>query len=296
MTAPAGEAMPREGRGRGRRRAGSSRPLRWEDATQRLTRGGWFWLVTVRSNGARRTPCRCSRSGRVGVVRVLEDTARKSRLDADGRCVVTTDTGDLHMIVEGMARRVRDETTLRRASGAFKASYDWPTVVAGDQLDAEYGARPRAAPRTTSTRSPPPRRSPSPPTARPPPSTRWRFASLDGGATMDRDAMPAVGSRPGSVEDYLFGDDVAVFKAGDGVRHLRLAGQPGSVSLKCDPTLAEALRERLRAVTPGYYLNKRHWNSRSSWTDPCLVTSWPSWSTTPGSWWWPSCPGATATG
>jgi hypothetical protein len=47
--------------------------------------------------------------------------------------------GDLHLIVEGEARRVDDEATLRRASGAFKAIYDWPTVVTGDQRDAEYG-------------------------------------------------------------------------------------------------------------------------------------------------------------
>ena len=71
--------------------------------------------------------------------------------------------------------------TLRRASGAFKASYDWPTVVAGDQLDAEYGAPTSGSPRTTSTRSPPPRRSPSPPTARPPPRPRWRAPARDNG-------------------------------------------------------------------------------------------------------------------
>lgn len=35
---------------------------------------------------------------------------------------------------------MRDEATLRRASGSFKAIYDWPTVVMGDKLDAEYGA------------------------------------------------------------------------------------------------------------------------------------------------------------
>jgi hypothetical protein len=70
-----------------------------------------------------------------------KDTARKSRnLAADGRCVIATDAGDLHLIVEGEARRVRDAQTLRRASDAFTAIYDWPTVVTGDKLDAEYGA------------------------------------------------------------------------------------------------------------------------------------------------------------
>ena len=80
---------------------------------------------------------------------------------------------------------------------------------------------------------------------------------------MDREGMLAyLGGRPGSVEDYPFGDDVAVFKVGGRVFALcGLSGQPGSVSLKCDPTLAEALRDRYPAVRPGYHLNKRHWNT-----------------------------------
>ena len=42
-----------------------------------------------------------------------KETAKKSRnLAADGRCVITTDAGDMHLIVEGEARRVRDEATL----------------------------------------------------------------------------------------------------------------------------------------------------------------------------------------
>jgi predicted DNA-binding protein (MmcQ/YjbR family) len=80
---------------------------------------------------------------------------------------------------------------------------------------------------------------------------------------MDRDRMLRyLNERPGAVEDYPFGDDVAVFKVGGRVFALcALGGQPGSVSLKCDPTLAEALRDRYPAVTPGYHLNKRHWNT-----------------------------------
>jgi predicted DNA-binding protein (MmcQ/YjbR family) len=80
---------------------------------------------------------------------------------------------------------------------------------------------------------------------------------------MDRDGMLAyLSGRPGAVEDYPFGDDVAVFKVGGRVFALcALTGQPGSISLKCDPALAEALRDRYAAVRPGYHLNKRHWNT-----------------------------------
>ena len=41
----------------------------------------------------------------------------------------------------------------------------------------------------------------------------------------------------------------------------RLDGDPLSVSLKCEPELAQQLRETHPAVTPGYHLNKRHWNT-----------------------------------
>jgi predicted DNA-binding protein (MmcQ/YjbR family) len=37
--------------------------------------------------------------------------------------------------------------------------------------------------------------------------------------------------------------------------------EPWSVSLKCDPVLARILRENHPAITPGYHLNKSHWNT-----------------------------------
>lgn len=36
---------------------------------------------------------------------------------------------------------------------------------------------------------------------------------------------------------------------------------PLQVSLKCDPQLAELLREKYETVLPGYHLNKKHWNT-----------------------------------
>jgi predicted DNA-binding protein (MmcQ/YjbR family) len=36
---------------------------------------------------------------------------------------------------------------------------------------------------------------------------------------------------------------------------------PVSISLKCDPLLAETLREKYESVMPGYHLNKKHWNT-----------------------------------
>ena len=74
--------------------------------------------------------------------------------------------------------------------------------------------------------------------------------------------IAACGAKPASAEDYPFGDEVAVFKVGGRIFALvSLGPPPGSVSLKCDPGLAAALRDRYAAITPGYHLNKRHWNT-----------------------------------
>lgn len=67
---------------------------------------------------------------------------------------------------------------------------------------------------------------------------------------------------PGAVEDYPFGDEVAVFKVeGKMFALVSLTGEPGTVNLKCDPELALELRARHPAVRPGYHQNKRHWNT-----------------------------------
>jgi predicted DNA-binding protein (MmcQ/YjbR family) len=68
--------------------------------------------------------------------------------------------------------------------------------------------------------------------------------------------------RPGVSEKTPFGPDVLVYKVGGKMFAALSLGGPGArVSLKCDPRFAEHLRARFAGVTPGYHLNKRHWNS-----------------------------------
>lgn len=69
-------------------------------------------------------------------------------------------------------------------------------------------------------------------------------------------------SLPNSKLDYPFGKDVAVYKTGDKMFALITEGkEPVQISLKCDPQLAEVLREKYESVMPGYHLNKKHWNT-----------------------------------
>lgn len=69
-------------------------------------------------------------------------------------------------------------------------------------------------------------------------------------------------TKAGAAEDYPFGPDVIVIKAGGKMFALfsRRGGQV-NLSLKCDPEYGELLRRQHAAITPGYHLNKRHWNT-----------------------------------
>jgi predicted DNA-binding protein (MmcQ/YjbR family) len=68
--------------------------------------------------------------------------------------------------------------------------------------------------------------------------------------------------RSGAVEEFPFGPETSVFKVAGKIFALSaLDRAPLTVSLKCEPELAEQLRAGYPAVRPGYHLNKRHWNT-----------------------------------
>jgi predicted DNA-binding protein (MmcQ/YjbR family) len=63
-------------------------------------------------------------------------------------------------------------------------------------------------------------------------------------------------------EEQPFGPQVDVYKVvGKIFAILSADAEPPSVSLKCEPGLALHLRELHAGITPGYHLNKRHWNT-----------------------------------
>src|SRR3982751_1457641 len=69
-------------------------------------------------------------------------------------------------------------------------------------------------------------------------------------------------SMPNARLDYPFGKDVAVYKAKDKMFALIPEGKdPVRISLKCDPILAQTLRDKYETVLEGYHLNKKHWNT-----------------------------------
>jgi len=71
-----------------------------------------------------------------------------------------------------------------------------------------------------------------------------------------------LGGLPGAVEEEPFGPGVWVWKVGGRMFALLTQdGEPPRLSLKCDPARALELRAAFAAVTPGYHLNKEHWNT-----------------------------------
>jgi predicted DNA-binding protein (MmcQ/YjbR family) len=69
-------------------------------------------------------------------------------------------------------------------------------------------------------------------------------------------------SMPNARLEYPFGEDAAVYKVGEKIfAIIAEKSSPVRVSLKCDPLLAQTLRERYESVQPGYHLNKKHWNT-----------------------------------
>lgn len=77
--------------------------------------------------------------------------------------------------------------------------------------------------------------------------------------TLD-DVRALVMAQPGAWEDMPFGPEALVYKVGPRMFAL-VAWQetPLTISLKCHPQHALALRDHYRGVQPGYHLNKQHW-------------------------------------
>jgi predicted DNA-binding protein (MmcQ/YjbR family) len=68
-------------------------------------------------------------------------------------------------------------------------------------------------------------------------------------------------SKKNTTESFPFGDDTLVFKTAGRIFSLVNLEGDLSINLKCDPAQAIELRERYSSVTPGYHMNKKHWNT-----------------------------------
>lgn len=68
-------------------------------------------------------------------------------------------------------------------------------------------------------------------------------------------------SFPGVTEGFPFGGDVLVFKVMGKMFALADVDEFESINLKCEPSRAIELRASYEEITPGYHMNKTHWNT-----------------------------------
>jgi predicted DNA-binding protein (MmcQ/YjbR family) len=82
--------------------------------------------------------------------------------------------------------------------------------------------------------------------------------------------------KKGVTEEFPFGDETFVYKVMGKMFLLTDMNPPFSINIKCDPETAIELRERYPAVTPGYHMNKKHWNTVEidGSIPPKLLLSW----------------------
>ena len=69
-------------------------------------------------------------------------------------------------------------------------------------------------------------------------------------------------AKPSVTEGFPFGETVLVFKVNNKMfLLLPLDTVPLQFNVKCNPDLAEELREQYPCVHPGFHMNKKHWNT-----------------------------------
>ncbi len=74
-------------------------------------------------------------------------------------------------------------------------------------------------------------------------------------------AIDYCSAKPGVTQEFPFDETTLVFKVAGKMFALINLNPPYSINLKCDPFLAQTLRQEFPAVKPGYHMNKKHWNT-----------------------------------
>lgn len=69
-------------------------------------------------------------------------------------------------------------------------------------------------------------------------------------------------AKAGTTEELPFDEDTLVFKVcGKMYALCSISEFEKGIALKCEPELAENLREQYPQIKPGYHMNKKHWNT-----------------------------------
>ena len=147
----------------------------WTRALKQLAaNSGTYWLATARPGAGPHVAAVGALWVDGNVYFVSGARTRKSRdIAKNPRCAVSISLKDLDVVIEGAARKVRDEATLKRLAKRY-ATQGWPAIVKDRAFTYEYSA-PSAGPPPWDLYVIAPVTAFGVATAEPHGATRWRF-------------------------------------------------------------------------------------------------------------------------
>ena len=116
-------------------------PIPWTRALKQLAaNNGTYWLATTRPGAGPHLAAVGGLWVDGNVYFVSGARTRKSRdIAKNPRCAVSISLKDLDVVIEGAARKVRDEATLKRLAKRY-AAQGWPAIVKDRAFTYEYSA------------------------------------------------------------------------------------------------------------------------------------------------------------
>lgn len=118
----------------------------WPEARRRLEEGQWYWLATEHpSGGPHVRPVLAIWLDQTLYFVANPDSHKARNLARSAMCAVTLAVTDAHLVVEGSAGIVRDQTVLQRVADNYATKYQWHARIKAGAFDADYGA-PTAGP------------------------------------------------------------------------------------------------------------------------------------------------------
>jgi nitroimidazol reductase NimA-like FMN-containing flavoprotein (pyridoxamine 5'-phosphate oxidase superfamily) len=98
---------------------GTGTPTAWNEVFGLLAAAGTYWLSTVRPDGRPHTvPVLATSVGDTLYFGAGASTRKVANLTRDPRCVVTTNSGGLDIVVEGRVAHVRDDAEVQEVADA----------------------------------------------------------------------------------------------------------------------------------------------------------------------------------
>jgi len=114
---------------------------RWADAEIQLEQAGKYWLATVNHDGTPHVMPTFSVWFDGSLYFTAAPSSRKAQnLVENSHVVMTTSGKTLDLVVEGKAKKITDDETLKQVAEVYAAKYDWHITPHDGAYDAAYGA------------------------------------------------------------------------------------------------------------------------------------------------------------